>query len=228
MKDVRLWRNALNELKQHSTSVEGMADEVIPRLKFSYDPLIDPKIKHCFLYCALYPEDFDIPKEELIEYWIVEELVDEMETRQAMHDKGIDILHKLENNCLLESAKDGECVKMHDLVRDMALHITAVSPRYLVKAGKFRALPHEKEWKDDVEKVSLMWCYVSEIPSNVPSSRCRSLSTLLLQHNLMVEIPESFFERMIGLKILDLFENNYLLRLPDSISGLINLTSLRY
>ncbi|XP_024034218.1 probable disease resistance protein At4g27220 [Citrus clementina] len=224
--DVDLWKNALNELKENSTSVEGMADEVIPRLKFSYDRLMDPKIKRCFLCCALYPEDFDIPKEELIEYWIVEGLIDEMETRQATHYKGLAILHKLENNCLLESAAEGKCVKMHDLVRDMALHITAVSPRYLVKAGKIRPLLLEEEWKDDVEKVSLMRCRMTEIPSNFPFSNCRTLSTLLLQDNDISEIPESFFEHMIGLKILDLSENNYLLRLPDSISGLINLTAL--
>ncbi|KAK9209315.1 hypothetical protein WN944_001681 [Citrus x changshan-huyou] len=187
VKDVDLWKNALNELKENSTSVEGMADEVIPRLKFSYDRLMDPKIKRCFLYCALYPEDFDIPKEELTEYWIVKGLIDEMETRQAMHDKGIDIL---------------------------------------VKAGKIRPLLLEEEWKDDVEKVSLMRCRMTEIPFNAAFSNCRTLSTLLLQDNDIREIPESFFEHMIGLKILDLSKNVNLRRLPNSISGLINLTAL--
>ncbi|ESR65190.1 hypothetical protein CICLE_v10007349mg [Citrus x clementina] len=226
VKDVDLWKNALNELKKHSSSVEGIRDKVIPRLKFSYDRLMDSKIKHCFLYCALYPEDFDIPKEELIEYWIVEGLIDVMETRQAMHYKGLAILHKLKENCLLESAEDGKCVKMHDLVREMALDITTGSPRYLVEAGKFGALLLEEEWKDDVEKVSLMRCRITRIPSNFPSSGCRSLSTLLLQHNYIEEIPESFFEHLTGLKILDLSGNSNLLRLPDSISGLINLTAL--
>ena len=41
---------------------------------------------------------------ELIEKWINEGLLDELETRQAMHDRGQSILNKLENNCLLERA----------------------------------------------------------------------------------------------------------------------------
>ena len=94
---------------------------------------------------------------ELIKYWIVEGLIDEMETRQEMYDEGLSILRRLENNCLLESVENKRCVKEHDLVRDLALHITSESPRYLVRAGmQFEELPNEQEWKEDVEKVSLM------------------------------------------------------------------------
>ncbi|XP_031266684.1 probable disease resistance protein At1g61300 [Pistacia vera] len=76
--DVHIWENALNELKACIASVENMVEKVLERLKFSYDRLRDPKIKHCFLYCALYPEDFAIDKEELIEHWIVEGFIDEL------------------------------------------------------------------------------------------------------------------------------------------------------
>ncbi|KAK1581215.1 hypothetical protein Q3G72_004057 [Acer saccharum] len=45
---------------------------------------------------------------------------------------------------------------MHDLVRDLALHITSESPRYLVKAGmQLEELPNEQKWKEDVEKSAL-------------------------------------------------------------------------
>ncbi|XVF78127.1 hypothetical protein PTKIN_Ptkin14bG0104400 [Pterospermum kingtungense] len=70
--DPHIWNNALNELKQRIGEVEGMEAEVIERLKFSFDHLKDEKVKHCFLYCALYPEDFEIEKDELIQCWIDE------------------------------------------------------------------------------------------------------------------------------------------------------------
>ncbi|KAK0600226.1 hypothetical protein LWI29_012846 [Acer saccharum] len=225
--DVRMWKNALNSLKKHAGRADGMADEVFQRLKFSYDRLPSAKLKHCFLYCALYPEDFEILKEELIEYWIVEGLIGEMETRQEMYDDGHFILKRLENNCLLESGKKEGCVKMHDLVRDLALHITSTeSPRYLVKAGmQLEELPNEQEWKEDVEKVSLMQNRIKEI-SLIP--KCRTLSTFLLQNNgySLERIHESFFTLMTGLTILDLSYNSKIKALPNSVSELQNLNAL--
>ncbi|KAK0601233.1 hypothetical protein LWI29_022360 [Acer saccharum] len=235
--EVRVWKNALNKLKKNAGGADGMADEVFQRLKFSYDRLPGAKMKHCFLYCALYPEDFAISKEELIEYWIVEGLLDEMETRQEMYDEGLSILKRLENNCLLESVEDTMlfyhvsslgCVKMHDLVRDLALHITSESPRYLVKAGiQLEELPNEKEWKEEVEKVSLMENSIKEITSYMAIPKCKALKTLLLQENRNLErIHESFFTLMIGLTILDLSNNWQFKTLPNSISELQNLNAL--
>ncbi|GLT94923.1 hypothetical protein SLE2022_126340 [Rubroshorea leprosula] len=225
--DPRLWKNALNELIEQKRTVAGTEADKFGILKFSYDYLKDEKIQHCFLYCALYPEDHKIPKDEIIEYWIEEGLIEEMQTRQAMKHKGHDILKKLEDNCLLEFTEDkfkGECVRMHDLLRDMALQITRKSPRFLVKAG--RELPEEHEWKEDLLKVSLMYNYIEEIPLSLPSPNCPMLTTLLLSVNKLSTIPESFFDHMLGLKILDLSHNYELHSLPNSISKLVNLTTL--
>ncbi|KAK2639174.1 hypothetical protein Ddye_026969 [Dipteronia dyeriana] len=229
--DVHVWKNALHKLKKQAGSVESMAEEVFKRLKFSYDRLPNTKMKHCFLYCALYPEDFAISKEELIEYWIVEGLLDEMETRQEMYDEGFSILKRLENNCLLESVENGRCVKMHDLVRDLALHITSSeSPRYLVKAGmQLDELPNEQEWKEDVEKVSLMRNRIEEISSYAAIPKCKALKTLLLQNNddfYLKRIHESFFTLMTGLTILDLSGNGNIKALPNAVSELQNLNAL--
>lgn len=53
---------------------------------------------------ALYPEDFAIPKPELIE----EGYMAEKETRHAMICKGHAILKNLEDRCLLECIKDAD------------------------------------------------------------------------------------------------------------------------
>ncbi|XP_040948737.1 uncharacterized protein [Gossypium hirsutum] len=62
-----IWKNALKELKERIRKVEGVEAEVIERLKFSFDHLKDGKVRDCFLYCALYPEDFEIDKALLID-----------------------------------------------------------------------------------------------------------------------------------------------------------------
>ncbi|XVF78142.1 hypothetical protein PTKIN_Ptkin14bG0105500 [Pterospermum kingtungense] len=227
--DPRIWDNALNELKWRTREVEGMEAEVIECLKFSFDHLKDEKVKNCFLYCALYPEDFEISKDELIESWIDEGFINEMYTRQQMKDKGHAILKKLIDNSLLENAKYGR-VKMHDAVREMALSIiTSMNPpRYIIKEKlcmQLEGLPKEEEWAAEIEKVSLMRNSISEIPTYLSPPKCQLLTTLLLQHSPISRIPDSFFSNMPNLSVLDL---SYTLMecLPNSISELKNLTAL--
>ncbi|GLU14814.1 hypothetical protein SLE2022_313610 [Rubroshorea leprosula] len=186
----------------------------------------------------MYPEDYEIQKNELIEYWIEEGLIDDkMKTRHEMNCKGHDILNKLEDIYLLECVKtldssviedEGEeAVKMHDLLRVMALDIVSKSPRFMVKAGKnMRELPDMEEWTRDVEKVSLMRNSIEEIPNDLSSPNCQMLTTLLLSYNNLSTIPDSFFEKMKRLKILDLSHNSGMKSLPTSISYLEDLTTL--
>ncbi|KAL5759027.1 hypothetical protein ACOSP7_021638 [Xanthoceras sorbifolium] len=227
--DIREWRNALSELTNKVRSIKVRDDEVFVRLKFSFDRLKDEKIQRCFLYCALYPEDHDIPKTELVDYWIAEGLVEEMDNLQATEDRAYIMINKLVNNCLLlESIDhyDRSCVKVHDVVRDMVLrYITSESPLFMVKAGlKLEELPSGQHWKENLEKVSLMDNSISEIPSSM-SPKCPILSTLFLQDNPLKSIPESFFLQMHGLMILNL-SRTYIESLPNSISELTSLTAL--
>ncbi|XP_044485062.1 disease resistance protein SUMM2-like [Mangifera indica] len=223
--DICEWRNALEELSKSIQSVSGMERNVLRQLQFSYDRLKSKKLQHCFLYCALYPEDFKIPKEELIVYWIAEGLVDERDSMHATNDAGYSILNRLVNNCLLEIVDRGRCVKMHDLVRDMALHITSNKPLFMIKPQEgLSELPGEQEWKKNLEKVSLMGNCISEIYSSM-SPNCQALSTLLLQRNPLQVIPEVFFVNMLSLKILDLSYTK-IENLPNSISNLKNLIAL--
>ncbi|MFQ6659066.1 hypothetical protein Gotur_028094, partial [Gossypium turneri] len=182
-------------------------------------------MQHCFLHCALYPEDFQIGKDRIIECWIEEGFIDDMSTRQEMKDKGHVILKKLEDNCLLENVSS-ERVKMHDAVRDMALSITRMNPRYMIQAGsQLQELPEKEQWSPDIEKVSLMYNSISEISIDVLPTKCQLLTTLLLQGNPIKKIPNSFFINMPCLCVLNLSYTE-IESLPNSISELKNLTTL--
>uniref|UniRef100_A0A7N2RCL1 NB-ARC domain-containing protein n=1 Tax=Quercus lobata TaxID=97700 RepID=A0A7N2RCL1_QUELO len=82
--------------------------------------------------------------------------------------------------------------------------------------------PFEEEW-EDVRRVSLIGQKLCNLP-NKPA--CSNISTLLLQKNpSLTKIPESFFEYMCGLRVLDLYDTR-IMSLPSSISRLINLRVL--
>ncbi|GKV34673.1 hypothetical protein SLEP1_g43028 [Rubroshorea leprosula] len=228
--DSQLWSLALNQLRKYKRNVAGTYADAFQILRFSYDRLENQQIQYCFLYCALYPEDHEILKEEIIESWIDEGFIDEMESRQLMRGEGYGIWKKLVDSSLLEFIEDeytGDCVRMHDLIRDMALDIARMRPRFLVEAGKaLKELPERVNCAEGVEKVSLMHNYIEEIPSSLAFSTCTRLTTLLLAHNKLSTIPESVFEHMPELKILDLSFNWELSSLPNSISKLVKLTTL--
>ncbi|KAL5836370.1 hypothetical protein ACOSQ4_015867 [Xanthoceras sorbifolium] len=135
--DIRERRNALSELTNKVRSIKVKDEEIFVRLKFNFDRLTDKKIQRCFLYCALYPEDHDIPKTELIDCWIAG-LVGEMDL-QATEDRPHIIIKNLVNNCLLLDSinrREGNCVKLHDVVREWVLrYITSKSHLLMVKAG---------------------------------------------------------------------------------------------
>ncbi|KAF3453616.1 hypothetical protein FNV43_RR04057 [Rhamnella rubrinervis] len=228
--DICEWRDALEKLKQSKLRQDGMETDVYQVLEVSYRSLNDSNVQECFLYCALYPEDYKIKREELIERFIDEGLIERMKSRQAELDRGQTILNKLENACLLEGVVDNfpnekKCVKIHDLVRDMALQIASSHSGFMVAAGVgLKDLPDEEKWTKNLEKVSLMCNKISDVPPGV-SPYCPRLSTLMLQYNGLKRIPDSFFVHLHGLKFLDLSHTG-IENLPKSISELENLSAL--
>ncbi|KAE9447062.1 hypothetical protein C3L33_21062, partial [Rhododendron williamsianum] len=88
------------------------------------------------------------------------ELIAAMDIVEAQLDKGHAILGKLASSCLLESVPDKHgmmgYVKVHDLIGDMAIKITASSPRFMVKAGeRIKGIPYE-HWSQYLKRISFM------------------------------------------------------------------------
>ncbi|XP_034916851.2 probable disease resistance protein At4g27220 [Populus alba] len=225
--DIHEWRNTLKKLKE--SKLRDMEDEVFRLLRFSYDRLDDLALQKCLLYCTLFPEDHKIEREELIDYLINEGIVEGIGRRQEELDEGHTMLNRLEDVCLLEWGRlcnIRRFVKMHDLIRDMAIQILQENSQVIVQAGaQLRELPDVEEWTENLTRVSLMHNHIKEIPSS-HSPRCPYLSTLLLCHNERLGfIADSFFKQLLGLKVLDL-SYTHIENLADSVSDLVRLTTL--
>uniref|UniRef100_A0A2N9F406 NB-ARC domain-containing protein n=1 Tax=Fagus sylvatica TaxID=28930 RepID=A0A2N9F406_FAGSY len=123
---VELWEHALNELRRSVPSIKDIEDEVYKPLKWSYDSLQGNNIKPCFLYCSLFPEDFSIKVSQLVQCWLGEGLIVEQNHVDSVNT-GIDLIEKLKDTCLLEDGADEGTVKMHDVVRDVAVWIALSS-----------------------------------------------------------------------------------------------------
>ncbi|PHU30120.1 hypothetical protein BC332_02213 [Capsicum chinense] len=139
--DMREWKNASREFP------DDLENDVFKVPKYSYDRLRDTTMLECFLYCALYPEDDAIGRDELIGRFIMEGLV-KGNSREEEFNQGHTILNKLVKLSLLEA------VRMHDLLREMALRITNDKPRYMVRDGIGSQVLAEQDWVFNLDRVS--------------------------------------------------------------------------
>ncbi|CAN6902047.1 unnamed protein product [Brassica oleracea] len=201
-RSVQEWHRAIQVLTSYAAEFSGVEDKILPILKYSYDSL----------------------DERLIEYWIGEGFIDEKEGRERALNQGYEILGTLVRSCLLLE-DNPNVVKMHDVVREMAMWIPSDlgknKERCIVQAGaRIRELPKVKNWKD-VRRISLM---ENDIQIISESPDCPQLTTLLLQRNYLVEISDGFFQSMPKLLVLDLSLN----RLSGFRMDMYNLVSLRY
>uniref|UniRef100_A0A2N9HEX6 Rx N-terminal domain-containing protein n=1 Tax=Fagus sylvatica TaxID=28930 RepID=A0A2N9HEX6_FAGSY len=155
-------------------------------------------------------------------------LIHDFEWRDALEDLKTSV--KGSNNIEAEKVElknidEEKFVKMHDLVRDMVLRVA--SPQFKVEGHLgLEDFSDEGKWGEDLVKASLMYNNISRIPPNA-SPMCPKLSTLLLQGNKSLkDVPDSLFEHLHGLNVLDLSYTG-IESLPNSVSNLENLTTLR-
>ncbi|TYI78688.1 hypothetical protein E1A91_D06G230200v1 [Gossypium mustelinum] len=219
------WNYAIEMLKR--CALPKMENEVFPLLKFSYDNLPNATMKCCLLYCCLYPEDYCIPKKRLVEYWFCEGLLNGFDRISEAQMQGDHIIYSLITACLLENVGeiDGEdCVKMHDVIRDMALWITrefeATENNFFGKIGaQVFEEPNVKAW-ENIKRISMMENKI-EVLRETP--KCPNLRTLFLSQNELQVISDGFFQFIPHLTVLDLSGNLRLRALPVGISQLVCL-----
>ncbi|CAF1699353.1 BnaC03g15650D [Brassica napus] len=223
-KTVEKWRDATDSLSSILTELslsEFSCEEDINLsvLKFSYINLEDPKFRRCFRYCALFPENYEMIKEELIEYWECEAFVEGRDQGQDVFDKLVSARLLMEN--------EGK-VRMHDLLRKTALSPEAYDSGeraeivYVNPDTTLIQISSDLNWSV-VERVSLINNQIKEISSNDSSP---NLTTLLLRNQMVENISWDFFLQMPKLLVLDLAFNQRLAQLPPSISKLHSLLYL--
>ncbi|GAB4829847.1 hypothetical protein Ancab_040667 [Ancistrocladus abbreviatus] len=231
--DICEWRTSLEDLRKPTRQHKDMDKKVLQLLQSSYDRLNDEQLQSCFLHCALYAEDYEFHNDELVESWIRDGLIEKIESRQKQIDKGHTLINRLLEACLLEEVElfddddDERIVKMHDVVRDMAVKVATENHYFMIRACEgLRNLPRDEEWTEDLNNISLMENEMKLIQPHHPPS-CPNLQTFLLRNNAQLrQISNSFFSHMKGLMYLDFSKCICIRRLPDSISNLENLKVL--
>ncbi|KAK9286622.1 hypothetical protein L1049_015022 [Liquidambar formosana] len=198
-------------------NIEEDENRIFRVLKLSFDNLRTPSLKQCFAYCSMFPKDYSIEKNELIQVWMAQGFLQPSQERNVeMEDLGNKYFNTLLVNSLLQDAtKDAydnyEYCKMHDLVHDLAQSMSSesntVNDELERSATKMRTLFQ----MDNVVRDMLL--------------NFKGLRVLNLKETGIEELPLSIGE-LKHLRYLDV-SGTRIKEFPKSIGKLYHLQTLR-
>ncbi|KAL2959379.1 hypothetical protein AAZX31_18G263900 [Glycine max] len=244
-KSQREW----SRIKEVSWHLSEDKTEVMDILKLSYNNL-PGRLKPCFLYFGIYPEDYEIKARQLIKYWIAEGFIQPQKTGIAdtteLEDVADFYLDELVDRSLVQVAKrrsDGgvKTCRIHDLLRDLCLSES--------KFDKFLEVCTNSNIhtvsNTNPRRMSIHWKRDSNVSANTFNKSCtRSMFIFGSNTTVLVPVLKNFkLARVLGCGVYQGFWSysvpRYLKRmihlrylrievkhLPDSVCSLWNLETL--
>ncbi|XP_057745253.1 uncharacterized protein LOC130963123 [Arachis stenosperma] len=217
--DIHAWKDALNQLKKVDN--EELQEITYSALELSYKRLKGNEMKALFLLCATVAENPSVS--DLFYYGMGLGIFNNTDTLEGAKDRLHIMISALKASCLLTEDDTHTKVKMHDVVREVAISIASRDHHMLIKHyGELKEWP-TIDFLRRCSQIILHRCQIHTIPEKVD---CPKLSIFQLESkDRSLDIPDCFFKGMKSLKVLDLTRLN-LASLPTSIRLLTRLTTL--
>ncbi|XP_061947749.1 putative disease resistance protein RGA1 [Populus nigra] len=214
------------------------ASEILPALRLSYTNL-SPHLKQCFAFCAIFPKDEVMMREELIALWMANGFIS-CRRDMDLHVMGVEIFNELVGRSFLQEVEDDgfgniTCT-MHDLMHDLAQSI-AVQECYTTEGDGTLEIPKTVRHVAFYNKSGASSSEVLKVPSlrslllwngdlwngwgKIPGRKHRAL---ILEMVRMEKLPESICD-LRHLRYLDVSGSRIRI-LPESITSLQNLQTL--
>ncbi|XP_050243142.1 putative disease resistance protein RGA4 isoform X3 [Quercus robur] len=213
---------------------------ILPVLKLSFDRLYPPSLKSCFTYCAIFPKDYEMKKEELIQHWMAEGFLQLSPGRSVMEDIGNEYFNILLANSLFQDIKRdgyGDIVscKMHDCVHDLALSISEGETlhldgnlgdvsyiRRLSLISDGQTTPTISLSREGMGRLRTFFSLHANLGDKLLNLKC--VRSLTLFGRCIVELPKSI-DRLRQLRLLSITDT-LVEKLPKSLTKLYNLQTL--
>eukprot|EP00257_Ricinus_communis_P015354 XP_015573242.1 putative disease resistance protein RGA1 [Ricinus communis] len=196
---------------------------VLPALRLSYNHLA-PHLKQCFAFCSIFPKDFHIKKEKLIELWMANGFIP-CQGKMDLHDKGHEIFYELVWRSFLQDVEEDRLgnttCKMHDLIHDLAQSMM-IDECKLIEPNKVLHVPKM------VRHLSICWDSEQSFPQSINLCKIHSLRSFLwIDYGYRDDQVSSYLFKQKHLRVLDLL-NYHLQKLPMSIDRLKHLRYLDF
>ncbi|XP_021817892.1 disease resistance protein RPM1-like [Prunus avium] len=215
-KSLTDWTKVYNSLNWHLTN-NSLLEPMKSILLLSFKDL-PYRLKQCFLYCSLFPEDEVIMNRRLIRLWIAEGFVEHVKGVTPEEVANNYVMELIFRNMLQERCREYQpACKMHDLMREIALSIA--------EKEKFCVVLDGSETMEETGALRLsIQTTIGEIGPRTCMSHLRSFfvfATSVSSFSFSKKLP---FDSTL-LRVLDL-EGVPIDRLPEELTYLFNLKYL--
>ncbi|KAJ9680497.1 hypothetical protein PVL29_019733 [Vitis rotundifolia] len=210
------WEKILKSMEWHLSQGLDLRSGI---LAWSYSDL-PYFLKSCFLYCGIFPEDYDIKADKLMQMWIAEGFV-QRRGEEIVEDVAEDYLEELIHRSMIHAARrkwDGrvKSCRIHDLLHNLAISKARDTKFFEVHPNIIFAYPFNPRR------------LIAHDPQNVFQHLhgCRLLRSLICS----IDLPQVSFMSCLGTKslaVLDLTLRNdhssQHLEIPEEIGEFIHL-----
>ncbi|XP_060672233.1 putative disease resistance RPP13-like protein 3 [Ziziphus jujuba] len=198
----------------------------LENLALSYDDL-SLKLKPCFLYLGMFPEDYEIEARELMRLWISERFVHQIGNRKV-DDVAEDYLDELIDRSLIQVARWGsdgsvETCRIHDLLRDFCIKVSGQEKLFDVYSESNNLSSPLKARRLSVNYDSIGYI-ISQSACDTPSAR--SLLAFCQGGDVVEKQWEWICNGFKFLRVLRLFDVHRTSLIPQEIEKLIFLRYL--
>ncbi|GKV29281.1 hypothetical protein SLEP1_g38217 [Rubroshorea leprosula] len=216
-RDKREWQAITeNRVWDSLEKDEGILDII----KFSYDRLPTLALKQCFAFCSIFPKDFVMRREMLIQLWMAQGFLESPEeiSNMAAEDIGDKYFRYLLSYSLFQDERRDdvtgsvEFCKMHDLIHDFAQSISKSETLIVEERPRSNI-------SDDLRHLNLI--DGREMVPSILGDVAKKLQTLFSKHSFSNGVQVD----LIRLRVLSLRDVYDAKQLPTCFG---NLKRLRY
>ncbi|MED6188709.1 hypothetical protein PIB30_088505 [Stylosanthes scabra] len=199
--------------------------KIVPALRVSYHYL-PSHLKRCFVFCSLFPEDYEFDKEEIVLLWMAEGFLRPKESN-TIENIGCEYFDELVARSFFQPSSNNEKLfVMHDLLHDLAtffagkfyFKLKEFDNRHMIE-NKTRHLSYATKYEDSIK------LFRETYNGAVHMRTFLDLSLLLNDQSIDVESEIGFLRHSQCLRVLS-FKFFFSKSLPDSICELIHLRYL--
>lgn len=212
-------RDSLSSAFRTNSSIEGTWQV----LNLSYNNL-PHYLKTCLLYLNMYPEGYKICKDDVVEKWVAEGFIDQIEGRDLEKVAGSYFDELIDRRFLQPSRlnynNEVSTCTIHDEVRDLIAY-KSVEENFVLVLDFYRK---DVELSDKVRRLSVYFGDIkyAKIPTNIRTSEVRSLTFFGLC-KCMPSLTEFKLLRVLNLQLSGHVGDELL-----DLSGISELFQLRY
>ncbi|XP_027769088.1 probable disease resistance protein At1g61180 [Solanum pennellii] len=224
------WEDALKQLCSADTrNIPGVHARVYGPLRLSYDYIESDEARYLFLLCSLFEEDSDIWIEELLRYGKGLGIFTEMKNLEHARNRVCLLIEILKESFLLSQGSDKNYVKMHDVLRDVAIYISSEEEhKFMVRHDVNSKVFPQKDSYEQYSHMSIVANEFEELPRPIFCPKLKLLMLKLCSRNSF-KLQDNFFNDMGELKVLSLmggYNEGSIRRFPASIQRLPSLRTL--